>query len=217
MPQPLLLRIAEALVQINTDHVKATEIPYHCFEKTCFGSKFMGSYKEVDKFFLKMGSIGPKNQPGRNSFLKIALFDIWLCNEDRHWENLNLLFDPKSQKFAPIDHVQCFNGANLGKEPTLISHNESLLTSPLLSHFFNRSLQRNANEIRLTILYEFRNHVQQCHEQIDNILANIPLDWKPDIQSLRSDLDIYFSPQWLKKCETHFTDLFHQNIKKPLT
>lgn len=77
-----------SLVQINIDHVKETEIPYHCFEKTCFGSKFMGSYKEVDKFFLKMRSINAANHSGRNTFLKIAMFYIWLCNEDRHWDNL---------------------------------------------------------------------------------------------------------------------------------
>jgi hypothetical protein len=83
----------------------------------------------------------------KESFLKIGLFDIWMSNEDRHYENFNLLYNLKEKRYVPIDHAMCFNSGNLDKAPSLIGNNESILTSPFVNRFFYRPLQQNFNDV----------------------------------------------------------------------
>ena len=68
-----------------------------------------------------------------NLFLKIALFDIWAFNEDRHQGNYNLMIDTtQNNKFIPIDHATIFNSNTIEHESYHISYYESLIASPLL-------------------------------------------------------------------------------------
>ncbi len=197
-----------AIVKVKTEHTKRINFPIHYFDKSCFGSKFQGGFKEVDKFFITMPQVLKINETTLNSFLKIALFDLWLCNEDRHHENFNLLYDIKSNLFVPIDHVCCFNSNSLDKEAYPISDNESLLSSPFLSRFFSRPLQQNRKQIRLKITKEFKLDVNRCHEKLDDILSQTPLDWKPDIDFLRQRLLFFFSEPWISQCLNNFNRLF---------
>lgn len=200
-------------VQIKTGHVKQTGYPYHFFEKPAFGSLFSGELKEVDKFFLVEPLVRKVSENGIIQFLKIALFDIWLCNEDRHFENPNLLYDLKINSFVPIDHAFCFNSNNLDEEPYLISDNESILETPFLNRFFNRHLQTKTEEIRLQILHEFKNDTNECFQQIEPILAGIPEEWVPNRRYLKERLEFFFSDYWLTECQNFFTRLFVQNLK----
>ncbi len=201
-----------AFVRIKREHIHQINYPYHYFENICFGSKYMGEFKEVDKLFLETPRIRKENINARDTFLRIGLFDIWLCNEDRHYENFNLMYNLKSDQFVPIDHVCCFNSLTLDKEPYLISTNESILSTPFLSRFFSRTLQTNNNEIRLKVIEEFNFNVNRCHEELDNILANMPLAWESNVTYLKSRLDFLFSEPWVRSCSEYFTELFIRNI-----
>jgi hypothetical protein len=202
-----------AFVSIKKEHIKQTGYPYHYFEKPCFGSKYMGEYIEVDKFFLSDHLNKKVSEAGVYCFLKIALFDIWMCNEDRHFDNLNLLYDIIHNQFVPIDHAFCFNSANLDKELYLITDNESILNTPFLNRFFNRDLQHKSDEIRLQIIKEFDNDVNYCRQNLDKYLAGITPEWRPDIFYLKSRLQFLFSDTWIKECRNLFTRLFSQNLK----
>jgi len=202
-----------AFVKIKKEHTFQTNYPYHYFDNVCFGSRFIGEYKEVDKLFLESSILKKENLTGRDTFLKIGLFDIWLCNEDRHFENFNLLYDLKSNTFVPIDHVFCFNSNNIETDPYLISSNESILSSPFINRFFVRTLQPELNKIRLRLFKDFKINVNRCHEELDNILSQIPLTWEADYSYLKTRLELLFTEEWLKSCLDYFTELFVLNIK----
>jgi hypothetical protein len=202
-----------AFIEINQEHLKQTPFPNNFFEKPCFGSLFMGDFKEVDKIFLETPLVKKENLTGRDSFLKIALFDIWMCNEDRHYDNFNLLYNLKENVFVPIDHVYCFNTVNLDKEPYLISENESILSTPFINRFFDRDLQTKMNEIRLRMVDELKINAKNCYDELDSILSEIPLSWQPSPVYLKSRLQFLFSEQWLKSCIDYFTRLFFLNFK----
>jgi hypothetical protein len=202
-----------AFVNIRKEHVMQTNYPFHYFSTICFGSRFMGECKEVDKLFLETPLLSKTNNSGIETFLKIGLFDIWLCNEDRHFENFNLLYNLKTNAFIPFDHVFCFNSANLNKEPYLISDNESILSSPFLPRFFERTLQPNLNVLRNNIIDDFKISIERCHEDLDDILEQIPVAWEPNIGFLRTRLDFFFTEDWINSCTEHFTRLFFLNTK----
>ena len=65
--------------------------------------------------------------------LKIAFFDLWFANEDRNWNNFNLLTHPVKKGFeiVPIDHGACFNTTSFSNQHPLfqIADNESLISS----------------------------------------------------------------------------------------
>jgi hypothetical protein len=124
-----------------------------------------------------------------------------------------LLYNIKSYEFVPIDHVLCFNGNNLDKDPYLISDNDSILTTPLLSRFFSRPLQLNPNEVRLKLIESFRRDINLCYEALSDFLAHIPLDWNPDRDYLNSRLAVFFTHDWIESCLELFTKLFTLNIK----
>lgn len=203
---------AFAFVKINREHTKNTSLPFHFFDLPAFGSRFMGDFKEVDKFFLETPIIRKKNITGRDSFLKIGLFDIWLCNEDRNFENFNLLYNLTENVFVPIDHAFCFNSAVIERNPTIISENESILATPFLNRFFNRNLQTKSNDIRLKIIEDFKYDINICHDKLDEILSEIPHAWNPDTGFLKKRLQLYFKKQWLKECIAKFTSLYFLNI-----
>lgn len=202
-----------AFVNIKKEHVNQTGYPYYYFDVPCFGSQFYGAFKEVDKLFLE--TPGLKNDPvsGKESFLKIGLFDIWMSNEDRHYENFNLLYNLKAKRYVPIDHAMCFNSGNLDKAPQLISNNESILTSPFINRFFYRPLQQNFNNTRLSLLKEFKLNASNCREDLDTILANIPIAWRSNSSYLRSRLEFLFSESWINACAEHFTTLLTLTLK----
>ena len=202
-----------AFVEINRKHTEKTMLPFHYFDLPAFGSKFMGDYAEVDKFFLETPIVRKNNTTGRDAFLRIALFDIWLCNEDRHFEKFNLLHNLKENVFVPIDHAFIFNSANLDKKPYSIADNESILATPFLNRFFDRNLQTKSNDIRLKIVEEFKYNVGICYDELDKILNNIPPVWNPDKGFLKERLQFFFSEQWQKKCIDKFTSLYFLNIK----
>lgn len=202
-------------VFVNTkpEHLKLTQYPFHYFEKPCFGSKFLGEHKEVDKFFIETPLILKAEKSAIIGFLIIGLFDIWLCNDDRHYENFNLLYNITAKQFVPIDHAACFNGNNLGKPPYLISSNESILSSPFLFRFFDRNLHRNFNQLLLELKQDFKTKVNLCHEKLHNILSDVPLAWQPDLNFLITGLESYFTNEWLKSCFDYFTELCILNTK----
>lgn len=136
-----------------------------------------------------------------------------MCNEDRSFNNLNLLYNTSEKIFVPIDHVFCFNSNNLDKEHYLISDNESIIDSPLISRFFSRNLQQLKSDIRLEILKDFNSCVKLCNEQLDSILNSTPLEWKAKPDYLRQRLQLLFSENWTKQCENQFNRIFELRTK----
>ena len=173
----------------------------------------MGEYKEVDKVFMGMIKSRFKNPSTAMGFIQIALFDIWLCNEDRNHNNYNLLYDIVNNHFVPIDHVNIFNGLNIDKPPYLISQNESILTSPLFRLFFYGTLQTENKSFRSDIENTFKNHVRNCEKILPQILPSLPDQWRLDLPFISDRLAIFFSDAWLADSINYFFDLFYYNYK----
>ncbi len=203
-----------AIITVEKDHILNTGYPYHYFKYPCFGSKFQSNAKEVDKIFMGMQKSKISNFNTAYTYLLIALFDMWLSNEDRHNENFNLLFDIHNSSFIPIDHVCIFNSNSIDKEPYLISTNESILSSPLFSRFFFAPLKPEQEVLRYKIEEDFKNHLDKCHEKLPHILTSIPPKWQVDIPFIQSRLEHFFSDYWINKTLKHFFDIFNSNFKK---
>ena len=199
-----------AFVVVRRDHVQYSGLPYHYFNAPCFGSLALSLVKDVDKFFMSLPQFRKESDLALTDFLRIGLFDIWLSNEDRNFNNFNLLYDITGKRFVPIDHVQCFNGNNLDKGPSIITDNESVLSSPLIKQLFSRTLQTNLAGFRITLETEFRTNIDTCHANLQEIFRQLPDEWQLDIPSLSSRLNYLFTDTWISQCLSAFNFYFQQ-------
>jgi len=195
-----------AFIEILEEHIGDFQQLQPAFFKTiCFGSRFNRSYKEVDKFLSLMKAKDRKLFPERHEFLKIALFDIWMSNEDRHYNNFNLLLDlDNANRFIPIDQEMIFNTGNLNRGLYLISENESIVNTPLTKALFlNKELKDRKYLTKLKEEYYFC--INECKKNIDVVLETIPDDWLINTgvekEMLLKEL---FNPKWVKDVYIEF-------------
>jgi hypothetical protein len=186
------------------------------FNKPCFGSLFIEDSQVVDRTLLPSF----RNQSFRNKIvnksdlLKIALFDIWLGNEDRHHANSNLLLDqtlPNGYYFNVFDHGAIFNTNALIYGIQLLSDNESIIYSDLTRILFKKgnTLTKNVDNL----IKDFYLCTLKCEHGLSDILRQIPFQWGLDVQNLeiliRKNL---FTENWKIDCENHLRALIQANI-----
>ena len=186
------------------------------FNKPCFGSLYIEESQVVDKTLLPSfrNSTFRSKIVNKADLLKIALFDIWLANEDRHHGNSNLLLDQTMNNeyyFNVFDHGAIFNSNALIHGMQLISDNESIICSDLAQILFSKgkTLTKNVDNI----VKDFYLCTLKCEAQLSNILVDIPPQWRLNVQNLellmRNNL---FSQNWKNDCENHFRSLIQANI-----
>ncbi|MEI6454803.1 MAG: HipA family kinase [bacterium] len=205
-----------AFVNIQKHHFEKIPLPHHCFNIPCFGSRYDHKLKEVDKFFLGWPSRKNTIELIVADYLKIGLFDIWLSNDDRNFDNFNLLYNFETNRLIPIDHVQLFNGNNLDRDPYQINENDSILSAPFMNGIFSRTLQQILKEYRLTIEEEFKSYLRTCYENLGPILQYTPPEWRIDSAFTKSRLEFYFSESWQKQCLESFNQFIQYSLNRSL-
>ena len=114
----------------------------------CFGSLLLNTI-ELNNFIEAKNKTTQKKVLNSNDIFKIALFDLWIENEDRRPTNNNILLCPNKKGLIlnAIDHAFTFStlGFNDLKYSTLsFSDNDSILYSNLAkSIIFNTKINRD--------------------------------------------------------------------------
>jgi hypothetical protein len=149
--------------------------------------------------------------------LRIALFDIWVANDDRNHNNYNLLIRAKEGKyqFVPIDHESVFNSGNIDKQLYAINEDSSLITAPLCLRLF--STQDISN--KKTRIDDFKDYfylcISNCRQKLPQILNQVPEDWKINLALSWKDLDNHlFVKKWIDECWNTFVTYLQFTINK---
>lgn len=187
-----------AFINIEPAHV-IEGLPAFAFNKPCFGSKVVRDAQDVNRFT-------DATQLNHLQFLEIALFDIWLSNEDRNHNNFNLLISNESEnnyQFYAIDHEYCFNTDTLERELNIISFDETIINTDLC-----KSLLEGIDITQWLLFYVedfFYKNVELCIKELDAILTQIPVAWGIDINLKKEHLtQKIFAEDWLKSSITAF-------------
>jgi hypothetical protein len=172
-----------SFIRVNYEHVKDFNLPKHFFERTCFGSKYSRYYQELNHFTAKPDIKKQKAYvENRNDLLKIALFDLWLANEDRNFNNMNLLIDVNSSySYVPIDHGAIFNSKALYNRIGLLSENESLVKTDIVTLLFPKF--EYPIDLILQLEESFYLCTAKCKQNYNEIVKSVPSDWdiKPQV------------------------------------
>lgn len=113
-----------------------------------FGSELQPDAIDLHLLISANGKVPFRKILNPSDLLKIALFDIWIENDDRKPSNNNLLLCPhnKGLFITPIDHAFTFASMNLNQlnpEFVSFSDNDSIIYSPL-GHSIIRNLKINS-------------------------------------------------------------------------
>ena len=103
---------------------------------TFYGSTFEPNSIDLQKFFGASSKVGQRKLANIADLLDIALFDIWVENDDRRPTNNNIILKPVNKLFQilPIDNALTFASRSfdsLNPEYVSFSDNDSILYSPL--------------------------------------------------------------------------------------
>jgi len=151
----------------------------------------------------------------KEDFLKIALFDIWLANEDRRHNNFNLLvkFDENNIKFFyAIDHVDILNTSSaLRYGITALTEEETIINTELAKILFSRI--RGLPLIIESLVEKMYLCTIDCRNKIDEIFTLIPDSWLIDKEDYKEKIITnIFSDTWKKSCENNFRSFIQSFI-----
>ncbi len=118
-----------------------------------------------------------------SDLIRIAIFDLWIDNIDRHSENYNLLvkLEDNKLKIIAIDHAFAFGGVkamNIFNENSLPNTYRKLILSP----FFKSIVKFIPKKERLVIINEFLSLINNLDiaSIINEVFAEIPTSWGID-------------------------------------
>ncbi|NRD20591.1 hypothetical protein HNV08_11075 [Winogradskyella eckloniae] len=208
-----------ALITVDREHVPskfAPQLQPIFFNKPCFGSSLLKEGQVIDKSLLASfkKTAFKRKILNKEDLLKIALFDIWIGNDDRHQGNSNLILDQSESGkyyFNVFDHGAIFNTSSLIHGIQLITEDESLITSELATILFGNV--NNLTEIVDKIVQDFYLCVERCEQELSNILLSIPLEWNFNVVEFETLLrENIFNNDWCNSCVLHFRELIQTNL-----
>ena len=175
------------------------------FERECFGSRFLNNALDVNQSVFVDKNI-VRRIKNKEDFLKIALFDIWLANEDRNVGNYNLLLQSVKGGYILlyiIDNTDIFNSSMAYTQGIVeITEDDSVLKSDLATLLFKKdaSITEKIN----SLLEDFPIFVKECKDRLPHILAQLPKKWCIDVDNYQNKINDIFLDNWLRICEQLF-------------
>lgn len=209
-----LLIIDSAFIILDQKHIPSSaKINITDFNRTCFGSKFNRNYQDlIDRLCINMSYTEKRKHAYRYDYLKIALFDIWVANEDRSFNNPNILLDVgNGYRPIPIDHGAIFNFHSFNQPIHELTYNETIISSNIVRSLFG------ARDFNDYLIDDLRNYfylcTKNCRENKNEILNNLPPDWSNLKGDISDKLDEIFKDDWIKSSFSLFLSILNDNLR----
>lgn len=192
------------LLKVLPEHIPADlTIPFKCFDVPCFALKLIHDAADLNKISEDVLAGPGYKRMLKDDLLKLAFFDIWTSNEDRHTGNYNMLYkklSDGSHVIYPIDHEACFNHQNLERGLEQLDYESTLVYSSLFYKLF--SVKELKDKEMLEILRQsFYLCSQLCREQLKDVLLEIPFGWSINVAEKEEQLYRYLmNASWFDNC-----------------
>lgn len=168
------------------------------------GSRLMENVVDISDF--NCGHI-PLLDNHLEQLLKIALFDIWLANEDRTCNNYNLLFDLRKKNIVSIDYGGVFNSGVFTRPLYQLNESDSIISSGLFDQLKGLGIERVLSHLRVS----FYSIVDNCKRSVTNIIETIPATWMIDRSIVENKILELFSPSWINDSLETFVYIINFN------
>lgn len=195
------------LVKIKREHWPA-DFQYYKEGIPAIGSQFQENVIDVTTSSLNQIQSGIKEL---KQLLRIGIFDLWTANEDRNYNNANLLYEMNLGKLISMDYGCLFNNATFDYPLTQLSFNESIIYSDLFRHIKKgineKDVLKEANEA----LKEFEKTLQK---EIKIDLNLFPETWGVGKDVIRLKLNELKETKWIKETKENYNEIISLMVKE---
>lgn len=192
-------------------HISSTCQPAY-FKHTCFATHYYKGSTEFNRFLDQVNYYESKRFHNRKDLLKIALFDIWLANDDRTGGHPNLLVtaDEEGHTIRVMDHESIFHGNNPERPLPLLTLEDSILAHPALRPLLGKEFNRDGALVD-GLERDLYLWAKACEQHTDEILSYLPADWRIDVATFTPLVhQRLFTEEWLRAVGRHFHELLTQ-------
>ena len=144
--------------------------------------------------------------------MKIALFDYWIANEDRNVNNANLLYDVRHGRLISIDYGCVLNNADFDGGMSLLTSNESILSSDLFQHISLGKDMRMIDSIIDELSMFFEACINRCKRRKSFLLENIPEEWGVPKIYVENKIGQLLDDCWCREVWVYFVENVKDNI-----
>ena len=109
--------------------------------------------------------------------MKIALFDFWIANEDRTYNNANMLYDMINQRLVSIDYGGILNTSTYDYSLSQLTSTDTILYADIFMHLKKcmriESIKEEAEKLK--VYYDVS--IEQSRNSMEAILRQLPKEW----------------------------------------
>ena len=190
-----------ALVNILPAHWETVNVT-HSLSAPAIGFQKLENVIDITPTFTQITA----NKKTLLQLLKIALFDFWITNEDRTYNNANLLYDLENEDLVSIDYGGILNNVSFDYSSEQLTETDSILCADLSAHLL-ASVTIKDIEGALPILYaEYLRSVNTARKQINSISQEMPKEWALPTNKILAKLTELVEPQWIEDTWNNFIE-----------
>ena len=142
--------------------------------------------------------------------LKIALFDFWIANEDRTYNNANLLYDVENERLVSIDYGGILNNVTFDVSLSQLTETDSILCADIFAHIIKHISQKQLSDAVELLKQDYIQCVNRCKKQ-SLLLTNMPTEWAvPSLKVENKETEL-FSPSWKDDTWENFIECLKSN------
>ena len=173
-----------------------------------FGSRRLD--KVIDVNNTTIGSI-KSSENILFDILDIALFDLWVANEDRNANNANLMYDINLGAIISIDYGCIFNTAMYDYPMSQLTSTDTILASDL---FYGIQKDYPVDKVATKVMRNYNQNIARCQQFINKIVMELPSQWNISTDAVQSKVAQLFDSKWCDSVLNNFKEYLSENITK---
>ncbi len=142
--------------------------------------------------------------------LKIALFDFWIANEDRTYNNANLLYDIENAQLISIDYGGILNNVTFDFPLSQLTETDSILGADIFAHIIKSVSPKQLSEAVTRLEKDYSQCLNRSKRQTI-LLANMPKEWAVPNVKTEKKVEELFSTEWIKTTWQNFVECLKAN------
>lgn len=195
-----------ALVRIMPAHWMSVYVSHNSYAPTIGFQKLEGVIDITPSSFRLVEA----NTATLYQLLKIALFDFWIANEDRTYNNANLLYDIENERLVSIDYGGILNNLTFDFSLSQLTETDSILCADIFAAINKHISQKQFSNAIELLKQDYLQCIKHSKKQA-RLLTNIPTEWAVPSVKIANKVEELFSLPWIESAWEHFIECLKSN------
>ncbi len=137
--------------------------------------------------------------------LKIALFDFWVANEDRTYNNANLLYHIEDEQLVSIDYGGILNNVTFDFPLSQLTETDSILGADVFVHIVKSVSCKQLTEAVKRLEKDYSQCISRSKRQ-SVLLTGMPKEWAVPTTKIENKVEELFSQKWINATLENFVE-----------